>query len=64
MTKFVVSIHILHNFLIEADSEEQAEERVTKYKDLGLDLSGYFEIYTIELDSFNPNLPYRTLSTE
>jgi hypothetical protein len=101
MTKFVVEVQLLCRFNIEAETEEQAKERlwdgpqagldfpgivgspiitamteaefnlapklVMEHADLGLDLSGEFEIYANtkeDFDRVNPGLPYRTLSTE
>ena len=67
MTEYNVVITQINNFLIEADSEEQAEKLVLAHKDLGLDLSGVFEIWARTKDQAyreEPNAPYRTLSTE
>jgi len=67
MTQFVVGVLLIHRHLIEADSEEQAEKLVLGHKDLGLDLSRVFETFTRTkdcLDRIEPDLPYRTLSTE
>jgi hypothetical protein len=67
MAQFVVTIYLIHSFLIEADSEEQADKLALEHRDLGLDLSGDFDSNAVtkeDFDRVNPGSGYRTLSTE
>jgi hypothetical protein len=67
MTEYSVVVTQINYFLIESDSEEQAEKLVLAHKDLGLDLSGVFEIWARteeEAYRYEPHAPYRTLRIE
>jgi hypothetical protein len=67
MTEYIVHIWLINSFLIEAESKEQAEKLVLERKDLGLDLSGDYEINAVTKEDFdlvNPGSQYRTLRTE
>jgi hypothetical protein len=67
MTEYVVHIWLINSFLIKAETREQAKKLVLEHQDLGLDLSGDYDINVVTKEDFDRvdlGSPYQTLSAE